>query len=391
MALTATWHSNAPWTYTGYGSQTKQVVRRLAADGHRMAIAANYGIEQMITEWEGVTVFPRGLDAYNNDIVGPYFDDWTSRYPGTKACQFTLFDVWVLNSPRFDDIPTVSWVPVDHVPAPPAVVEFLRKPNVRPIAMSKFGQEMLAHDKVDATFIPHGIETGTFKPTARVSVSGKMMTGREIMGLDEDQFVVGAINANKGINPSRKSWGENLLAFSLFAQAHDDAVIYLHTERDGAMGGVKLPEIIKSLGLQEHQYRFVNQYAYRMGIPDEGLAAIYTACDVGLMVSMGEGFGLTAAEMQACERPVIVSDFSAQPELLGDGWLVKGQPWWDAAQHGWFNQPIVGNIVEALEAAYARGRGMSVKARKHIVDNYDADMVYQTKWRPFLADLEASL
>jgi hypothetical protein len=165
VALTATWHSNAPWTYTGYGSQTKQVVRRMHADGHRMAIGANYGIEQMVTEWEGITVFPRGLDAYNNDIVGPYFDDWTSRYPGTKACQFTLFDVWVLNSPRFDDIPTVSWVPIDHVPAPPAVVEFLRKPTVRPIAMSKFGQEMLAHDKVDATFIPHGIETKIFKPT----------------------------------------------------------------------------------------------------------------------------------------------------------------------------------------------------------------------------------
>ena len=34
---------------------------------------------------------------------------------------------------------------------------------------------------------------------------------------------------------------------------------------------------------------------------------------------------------------------------------------------------------------------MSAKARKHIVDNYDADLIYQTKWRPFLADLEASL
>ena len=56
MALTATWHSNAPWTYTGYGSQTKQVVRRMHADGHRMAIAANYGIEQMITEWEGLSL-----------------------------------------------------------------------------------------------------------------------------------------------------------------------------------------------------------------------------------------------------------------------------------------------------------------------------------------------
>ena len=383
--IAAVYHSNAMWANTGYGTQTKQLVSRMVADGHAIAVAANYGVEAMVTEWEGVPHYPRGLDVWNNDVVGPYFDDWARQHPDHRKMQFTLFDVWVYNSPRFDDIPTVSWVPVDHLPAPSNVTAFCKKPTVTPVAMSQFGYDMLQGAGVsDAVFIPHGIDTNVFKATARVTLSDRRVTGREIMDVDESAFVVGCFNANKGVSPSRKAWAENILAFSLFARRHDDAVLYIHSDRQGAMGGLKLDDLVKSCGIPERQVRFVNQWALRMGIPQEGMAALMTATDVGLLVSMGEGFGLTAAELQACETRVILNDFSAQPELLGDGWLVEGQPWWDDAQKSWFNMPMVGSIVEQLEASYAAGRGRSAKARAHIVNNYDADLVYDTKWRPLL-------
>jgi glycosyltransferase involved in cell wall biosynthesis len=389
MKIAATFHSNAPWAATGYGTQTKQLVSRMVADGHAIAVAANYGLEATITEWDGITVYPRGYDVWNNDVVGPYFDEWSLQHPGYKAMQFTLFDVWVLNSPRFDDIPTASWVPVDHLPAPPAVVDFLKKPTVTPIAMSKFGRDMIRNADLDCEYVPHGIETKVFKPTARVDIGGRRMTGREIMGIDESAYVVGAFNANKGTSPSRKAWAENILAFSIFARNHSDAVLYLHTDRHGAMGGLKLDELVRSVGLEERQYRFVNQWAYRTGIPQEGVAALMTATDVGLLPTMGEGFGLTAVEMQATGTKVIVNNFSAQPELVGDGYLVEGQPWWDASQRAWFNLPMVGSIVEQLEAAYAAGRGRSQKAIDFVVKNYDADVVYNDLWRPVLDRLAA--
>lgn len=386
--ITAVWHSNAPWGHTGYAGQTAQVVRRLVRDGHNIAVAANYGLEATVTEWEGAAVYPRGYDMWNNDIVGPYFDDWTAQHPDGKGMQFTLFDVWVYSSPRFDDIPTVSWVPIDHMPAPTAVVEFLRKPTVTPLAMSQFGERMMREAGLECRYAPHAIETSIFKPTESVPISGRVMTGRELMGIDPDKFVVGCVNANKaGGGVHRKAWAENLLAFSVWAQDHPDAVLYLHTDRDGAMGGWKMPDLIAAVGLKPHQVKIVNQYAYRMGIPPEGLAACYSGMDVLLSPTYGEGFGIPVIEAQGCGVPVIVANFSAQPELVGDGWIVNGQPFWDAAQKAWFQIPFVSEIIDALEAAYQRGRGRSDKAVQFVAENYDADVVFDRHWRPLLQDL----
>ena len=386
--IAATWLSNSPHAPTGYGQQTALVVKRMIADGHKIAVASNYGLEACVTEWEGIPVYPKGFDAYSNDVVGPYFDDWRRQWPDHRHMQFTLYDVWVYQAPRFDDIPTVSWVPIDHMPAPPAVQHFLRKPNVRPIAMSKFGQRELQRIGIDCDYVPHAIDLSVFKPTGRVAMDeGKLMTGREIMGLGrnaEDKFVVGCFNANKGVNPSRKAWVENILAFAQFAIHHDDAMLFIYSDRDAAMGGVNLGEIVRQAGLRDHQVQFVHQFAHRMGIPNTAIAAMMTACDVGLLVSMGEGFGITAIEMQATGTRVILSDFSAQPELLGDGYLAQGQPWWDAAQGAWLNQPIIGSIVEQLEAAYQAGRGRSQKAIDFVAANYDVDQVYAKQWRPVL-------
>ena len=388
MKIAAPWHSNSAHAATGYGTQTKQVVSRMIADGHKIMVAANYGVEATITEFEGIPTYPRGFDAWNNDIVGPYFDDWSAQHPDHRHMQFTLFDVWVYNSPRFDDIPTVSWVPVDHFPTPAGVADFCRKPTVTPVAMSQFGKTALEASDIECEYIPHALEK-VYRPTGRVKVGDRLLTGREIMGgVSNDLFVVGCVNANKaGGGVHRKAWAENILAFSIFARRHDDVMLYLHTERFGAMGGWKLDELIKSVGLRDHQYQFVNQYAYRMGIPAEAVAAIYTDIDVLLAPTYGEGFGLTALEAQACGTRAILNNFSAQPELLGDGWLTDGQPFYDPGMKAWFNVPNVGSIVDALEAAYQAGRGRSAKAEKFVRDNYDADTVYETMWRPLLERL----
>jgi hypothetical protein len=80
---------------------------------------------------------------------------------------------------------------------------------------------------------------------------------------------------------------------------------------------------------------------------------------------------------------VIVSNATAQPELVGDGWLVDVQPAWDAPQGCWFFTPLVPSIVDALGEAYARGRIRSDKAREFAL-GYDADLVYDKYWRPAL-------
>jgi len=115
---------------------------------------------------------------------------------------------------------------------------------------------------------------------------------------------------------------------------------------------------------------------------------IYSGMDVLLSPTLGEGFGITVIDAQACGVPVIASNFSAQPELVGHGWKVSGQPLWDSMQSAWFQTPSVAGIVDALNESYEQRTGKPSKiARKFVVDNYDADKVYAKLWRPLLDEL----
>jgi glycosyltransferase involved in cell wall biosynthesis len=182
--------------------------------------------------------------------------------------------------------------------------------------------------------------------------------------------------------PSRKAWGENLLAFSMFAKRHPEALLYLHTEARPQYG-IDLVALVEAAGIPSSQVQFAEQYQHRMGVPDATMAQIYTRTDVLLSATAGEGFGLPVLEAQACGTPVIVSNFSAQPELVGDGWVVDVQPQWNPTQLGWFCTPIVQSITEALEDAFSRGGGHSEEALT-FAKGYGADRVFDERWVPLL-------
>jgi glycosyltransferase involved in cell wall biosynthesis len=87
-----------------------------------------------------------------------------------------------------------------------------------------------------------------------------------------------------------------------------------------------------------------------------------------------------------CGTPIIASDFSAQTELVGDGWLIDGQPHWSAAQAAWLHSPNIASIVTALNEAYERPRERSQKAMDFAAQ-YDADVVFDQYWKPALERL----
>ena len=378
--------SNSPYAATGYGQQTEQVTTRLQAAGHKVAIASNYGLEGTVTEWRGMRHYPRGFDLYSNDVVPAHYMAWAHENSDLDTLLVTLFDTWVFKGKQWDLVDNIaSWVPIDHTPCPPDVLAWCSRPNVTPIAMSKFGKAMLERAGVEALYVPHAIDTTVFKPTEKFEAGDKRMTGREFMEVSADAFVVGINSANKGGRQghNRKAYPEMFLAFGMWAQKHSDAVLYVHTEDKGAMGGINLRELASACGIPDDRIFFVDQYAYRSGIPQNVLAATYTAMDVLLQPSLGEGFGIPAIEAQVCGTPVIVNNATAQPELVGDGWICEGQPVWDDAQKSWWLTPSVPSIIENLEAAYQRGQGRSAEAIK-FAKAYDADTVYRDYWVPAL-------
>lgn len=380
------WASNTVGN-TGYGTQTQQVVHRLKRHGAQVALASNYGTEGHVGTWDGLKVFPRGFDLHSNDIIPAHFHAWKAETGNRDdALLVTLYDVWVFSGPQWDQVPRIaSWVPIDHMPVPPGVEAWLRRDNVTPIAMSQFGASMIERAGIECRYVPHAIEK-VFKPTATFSTASETMTGRQFMDVPEDAYLIGCVSANKGTLPNRKAFPEMFMAAAEVMRQHDDVWLYIHTEDRGAMGGIDLRELARATGVPMARLRFVDPYGFRLGIPQELMAAIYTGMDVLLQTSMSEGFGIPTVEAQACGTPVIVTNFSAQPELVGDGWVVEGQPFWDPMQRGWMITPNVDQIAQALTEAYNRGQSRSVKAIE-FAQQYDADYVFDQYWLPTLAAL----
>lgn len=380
------WHSNFAGAGTGYGVQTAQVARQIKATGRKITLSNNYGTQGFVTEWEGIEVLPTGFHQYSADVIGAHVQYVADRTK-TPTALITLFDVWAYGEAKFDAAKVVaSWVPIDHTPAPPTVLDWCRRDKVLPIAMAKFGAKMLDQAGIDNRYIPHGVNTKTFKPGA--TVDGQ--TGRQMLNLPDDAFVVGIVAANKGTAPMRKAWGENFLALGQFMAKHDDVFVYLHTEKRGAHGGADLTKLAAACGMPEERIIWTDQWAYYAGLPAFVLAGLMNALDVNLAASRGEGFGVPVIEAAACGVPSIVSNFTAQPELVeGFGYLVSVQPDWDVAQNSWFCTPLVHSIVEQLEDAYGTAKDVDrkVAARAH-AETYDERVVFNKFWVPVLAEID---
>jgi glycosyltransferase involved in cell wall biosynthesis len=162
-------------------------------------------------------------------------------------------------------------------------------------------------------------------------------------------------------------------------------MLYVHADAS-SQHGWNLIALAQLLGIPTDNLTFPDPLAYRYGMAQETLAGIYSSWDVMLATSYGEGFGIPTVEAQACGVPVIVSNFAASPELVGDGWVISGQPLYDPAQHSFWNVPSVPEIVEALEQAYAKGKGKSAKAVE-FAQAYDHEKVWQENWIPILRKL----
>jgi glycosyltransferase involved in cell wall biosynthesis len=296
----------------------------------------------------------------------------------------TLYDAWVYNDvPDLEDIKFFSWTPVDHLSVPPNVLKWAKRPNVKTISMSPFGQRQFEAIGVDSTYIPHAVDTKVYKPTDKIE--GYNL--KQYMGIGEDDFIVGMVAANKA-NGSihRKAFAENLLAFALFRKTHPNSYLYIHAEPGRVFGGFHLPNLIKAVGLPAESVLFPDPVKLRYGYSSEEMAGLYSAMDVLLHASYGEGFGVPAIEAQACGTRVIGSNWAATPDLLGeDSWLVDGQPFWDEAQFTFFQVPLIPSLINALEQAYDAPRGVST-ASVEFAKKFDVEAVYEQYWKPFLAD-----
>jgi len=379
--------TNSPGSPTGYGVQADYLVNRLVRHGIKTAVLSNYGLEArketITTPYGKAAHYPKGYAPYSEDVIPLWYEDFMRDKPGIPGAVMTLFDVWVYNKLKFDG-KILSWVPLDHVTMPPAVAYFLSKPNVTPIAMSPHGQRQMKKDLgLDSVYIPHSVDTSVFKPTDKI----KGVATRKYMGVPEDAFLVTMVAANKanGII-HRKALAEQLLAFAALRRKHSDAYLYLHMTPSKMFGGFELAALLPAVGLSPESVIIANEEQLRFGYPQKELAAFYTASDVLLAASYGEGFGVPLIESQACGTPVITGNWTAMPDLVADtSYLVDGQPFWNEAQKAFWNIPSIDSLSQALELAYEQRRGKDEVSIEFAKD-FSAENVWSNYWLPFLKD-----
>jgi len=388
--------SNSPYLPTGYGIQTGYLVDRLKRDGVDVAALSNYGLEGinglLDTPYGKIPHYARGFDGYSNDVIPMnhahhVFNANRASKTNLNDVLLTLYDVWVFKGKSFDNIRQIaSWTPLDHITIPPKVLAWLQKPNVLPIAMSPHGKRQMEENGLESVYIPHAVDTKVMKPT--LTVNG--MATRKFMKIAEDDFIVGMNAANKASGlVHRKAFAENLMAFSIFSKNRPDAKLYLHTDPFGAAGGWNLFILCESLGISPEQILFPDLADYKYGISQEVLAGFYTAMDVLLTPSFGEGFGVPTIEAQACGTPVIGSKWAATPDLVSeDSWLVDGQPAWDAGQNAWWQTPSIPSIVDALEDAYSK-KGKKSQKSIDFAKQFDVETIWANDWMPLWKKLLA--
>lgn len=378
-------HSNSPKMPTGYGIQTALLATRLANAGHEVAISVYSGHDIGLDRWEGIPLLPCGSasDPHGVGVLAEHALKWFGGDP-LGGWIIPITDSWILGNPALAAFNVAPWTPVDHYPTPPSVVSTLKQLDAVPIAMSQFAREQLRASGFDPLYAPLVVDTTIFRPVDNA---------KSTVGFADDQFVVMMNGMNKGVSPNRKGFPEAFAAFGQFAKNHPDAVLYLHTEMSGGHAyGINLMDLALSRGIADHQIRWVDQYAYRCGfVPPENLAVLYSAADVLLAPSRGEGFCVPLIEAQACGTPVITTDFSAQPELIGAGWKVGGEPEWEPAQQSDYIKASIPALIQVLEEAYEeRGSKQNRQAAIAMGRSYDADLCFGRYWVPLLAELEGT-
>jgi glycosyltransferase involved in cell wall biosynthesis len=385
--------SNSPGAPTGYGTQAKYLVDRFVRHNLKTAVLSNYGLEgavgEIITPYGKATHYPKGWVPHSPDVLQLWHDQHRAKWPELPHALMTLYDVWVYQNAPFEG-EMFCWVPIDHVTLPPMVRDFLQKPNVYPVTMAPHGKEVLDARGIPNTYIPHAVDTSLFKPTKRI----EGVEPRKFLGIDDDTFLVTMVANNKGNGYfHRKGLAENLMAFSIFLKQNPKSHLYLHMDHRPMLGGTDVPSLLASLGLTEENVSLADPDQLMVGYPQMTLAGIYTASDVFLACSYGEGFNVPLIEAQACGTPVITSNWTAPKDLAGPtSLLVEGQPWWNIKQQAYFNIPIIGSIVLALQQMRDQWEGPTVdEASIEFAKDFAVEKVWFDYWMPFLKEYFAGL
>jgi len=370
------------WAHTGYGEEARIWWERFEKEGYlRMVVAALAGVQGTDHVWTS----PSGREFHHfpSDLRGGSLPHLCKELK--PKIVFTLCDLWAISADVLKQLPRVAaWMPIDCEPLSDQdkTVLYLAKKggaDIRPIAMSRFGQRQLLNEGIDCHYVPHSCETHLWCPDPEVRP-------------DPNYFTIG-INATN-IDPVRKALVPQLYGFEAFHREYPESRLLLHTAPK-TPPGKDLLRLIDRLGIGQCAVFPENEYRYHAGLYGEDYMIEWTRrCDMISHASAAEGFGRGILQGMAVGIPVIGVENSSMTELLPTKWLIpkeRTEPWFVDSHGASWRVPHVDEIYDK----YCLVRNTTQEhlklegelARKFVVDNYDVEHVWRTYWKPTLEAL----
>jgi glycosyltransferase involved in cell wall biosynthesis len=374
-------NTNSTWSNSGYAVIAKNLFPRIIKEGYQLAAVNFYGQEGGNFMLDGVKQYPKMASAWGDDALFHHQRDFKADIA------FTNQDIWTMDYQLLKGYN--RWIPIcpiDHQPAPPRIVERL-KVAYRIVTYSKFGKQMLENEGLYSTYIPCTVETSIFRPL------GEKEKYKKAIGIPPDKFVFGMVSANKD-TPPRKSFQEVMDAFVEFKKKVPNAALYLHTVLTGMGGGFPIDEYAKFLNIEKDIF-FLQPYDLLYHCDSPKLNEIYNAMDCLLAPSTNEGFGIPIIEAQSAGIPVITNNWTSMPELIKPGvtgFLTTVQWKRFSPMLAYVGHPSIDSVYNCMMDVFKKDRvKMGEEARKFMLEEYDADVIFKRDWLPFLARLEKEI
>jgi glycosyltransferase involved in cell wall biosynthesis len=150
--------------------------------------------------------------------------------------------------------------------------------------------------------LPNSVDTTKFRPTVKPRDLKDRFSGMNIL------LYVGPITERKGLKYL-------INAMPAILQENPETILLLVGKGDIP----KLKKMAEALGV-------LNNVIFEGFVPEERLPSYYNACDIFILPSLQEGFGIVLIEAMACGKVAIASNNTAIPEVIGDaGILVESK------------------------------------------------------------------
>lgn len=385
------WNTNSLGGYSGYSTQSKDILFRLIKDGWPVAVSAFWGLqggpmhfvypEEENPKLQGLKIlqYPMLTDPHGSD--GIYFH--ALDYGADVV--FSMQDIWTLDPTFLSKMKYwIPYFPVDKQPLPTNVLDKLRY-AYKAITFSQFGHDLLEKSGFVSDLILEGTDTTIFHPIDQAKA-------RQELGLNPDIFLFAMVAANKE-NPPRKGFQEALEAFKMFHDKHPKSGI-LFSIQQVTNTGFPIREFAHYLGVDK-DIAFMPDYTAMFKPSSVLINKVFNAADVLLHPSQTEGFGLTIIEAAAAGTPSIIQKSQSMPELI-----IEGKTGFGAdtlykrftADLSFVNTADPKSVYECMEKSFdlvtKNENKVTTDCRNWIKEKFDIDKIVAEKWVPYLEALQ---